>query len=173
MAAAQANAGLRSCAQRRRSCRLRATLWSCLAIGGPCTSGTWCRCIQAKRGRKETVRWLCQHFVSGKKDVFATMICPRRASPRRAEGSLRNLEWLRPRKARRLTITFASDAYIPRHRRFKRRACCADHGPAYYSRLNRLQARDCLLSVISPLLLVFHILSASPTSGRCDSRSHG
>ena len=91
----------------------------------------------------------------------------------KGEGFLTKLEWLRPRRARRLTITFASDAYIPRHRRFKRRACCADHGPAYFSGLNRLQARDCLLSVISPLLLVFHILSASPTSGRCDSRSHG
>ena len=107
---------------------------------------------QNGRGRKRCVG-SASIFVSGKKDVFATMICPRRASPRRAEGSLRNLEWLRPRRARWLTITFASDAGIARHRRFKRRACCADHGPAYYSRLNRLQARDCLLSVISPLLV--------------------
>ena len=48
VAAAPANSGFRSCAQRRRSCQLRATLWSCVAKGGPCTSGKCCRCIQAQ-----------------------------------------------------------------------------------------------------------------------------
>ena len=56
MAAAQANSGFRSCAQQRRSCQLRATLWSCLATGEPCTSGNAVGVFKQNEGGIDTLR---------------------------------------------------------------------------------------------------------------------